>query len=52
LSGGLLRERLGHREMGKTRFYDKRGGERGEWHYSAEESAGTISQLNGLEEVL
>jgi hypothetical protein len=49
--GGLLRDWLGHREMGKTladeartlrnlathRFYDKRGGERGEWHYSAED---------------
>jgi hypothetical protein len=55
LRGGLLREWLGHREMGKTlvdeawmlhnlathRFYDKRGGERGEWHYSAETAAGT-----------
>jgi hypothetical protein len=52
LSGGLLREWLGHREMGKTlvdearmlrnlathRFYGKRGGERGEWHDSAEDS--------------
>ncbi|MDQ3401306.1 MAG: hypothetical protein M3470_09910 [Chloroflexota bacterium] len=57
--GGLLREWLGHREMGKTladeartlrnlathRFYDKRGGERGEWHYSAEDRG---QYLDGL----
>jgi hypothetical protein len=57
--GGLLREWLRHREMGKTladeartlrnlathRFYDKRGGERGEWHYSGEDRG---QHLDGL----
>lgn len=57
--GALLRDWLGHREMGKTladeartlrnlathRFYDKRGGERGEWHYSAEDRG---QYLDGL----
>jgi hypothetical protein len=57
--GGQLRDWLGHREMGKTladeartlrnlathRFYDKRGGERGEWHYSAEDRGQYLAGL-------
>jgi hypothetical protein len=57
--GEMLREWLRHREMDKTladeartlrnlathRFYDKRGGERGEWHYAAEDRG---QYLDGL----
>jgi hypothetical protein len=52
--GGEIRSWVGHREDGKTladeartlrnaathRFYDKRGGERGEWHYEVQDRPG------------
>lgn len=57
--GRLLRDWLRHREMDRTladeartlrnlathHFYDKRGGERGEWHYAAEDRG---QYLDGL----
>ena len=52
--GAQIRDWLAHREVDKTladeartlrnaathRFYDKRGGERGEWHYAVEDRPG------------
>jgi hypothetical protein len=52
--GAQIRDWIGHREGGKTlpdeartlrnaathRFYDKRGGEHGEWHYEVEDRPG------------